>query len=113
MRLIFHLSHPRGKGLSINENTLKHKCTVRYPDFNEAVQLCIHAGKSCTIAKSDFSTAFRNVPLSQKMWAWLVMMAVLPFDRQEYFFVDKCRPFGAAISCLHFQKISDAIAHVV
>ena len=29
------------------------------------------------------------------------------------FFIDKCLPFGAAISCAHFQKVSDAIACLV
>ena len=29
------------------------------------------------------------------------------------YFVDKCLPFGASISCSHFQAVSDAIAHLV
>ena len=36
-RLIFHLSYPRGKGTSVNVNTPENLCTVKYPDFNEAV----------------------------------------------------------------------------
>ena len=27
--------------------------------------------------------------------------------------MDKCLPFGASISCSHFQRFSDAIAHIV
>ena len=30
-----------------------------------------------------------------------------------YYFIDKCLPFGAAISCAHFQVFSDAIAHIL
>ena len=30
-----------------------------------------------------------------------------------YYFVDKCLPFGAAISCSHFQRFSDAVAHII
>ena len=30
-----------------------------------------------------------------------------------YYFVDKCLPFGASISCAHFQEFSNAVAHIV
>ena len=40
-RLIFHLSYPRGTGKSVNANTPVEKSTVKYPDFNDAIQLCI------------------------------------------------------------------------
>ena len=30
-----------------------------------------------------------------------------------YFFVDKCLPFGASISCAHFQRFSNALRHLV
>ena len=41
------------------------------------------------------------------------MKAQSPIDNQWYYFVDKCMPFGAAISCSHFQEFSDAISHIV
>ena len=40
-------------------------------------------------------------------------MAVSPIDGKTYYFIDKCLPFGASISCAHFQEFSNAIAHVV
>ena len=40
-------------------------------------------------------------------------MAKHPVTRKTYFFVEKCLTFGSSISCSHFQKISDAIAHIV
>ena len=36
-----------------------------------------------------------------------------PIDNEIYYFVDKCLPFGASISCVHFQSFSDAVAHVM
>ena len=57
-RLIFHLSHPRGTDKSVNINTPKHKCSVQYPDFDEAVKLCLKLGKLCKIGKSDLTSAF-------------------------------------------------------
>ena len=41
------------------------------------------------------------------------MKAVSPIDKKTYFFVDKCLPFGASISCSHFQRFSNAAAHIV
>ena len=112
-RLIFHLSYPRGTGRSLNSNTPKHKCTVKYPTFDDAVRLCIKAGKSCTIAKSDMKSAFRNICIKIAHFRFLLMKAESPLDNKTYYFVDKCLPFGAAISCALFQAFSDAIAHIV
>ena len=58
-RLIFHLSYPR-TGNSVNAGISKDRCSVRYPDFKEAIQICLAAGKGCCVAKSDMSMAFRK-----------------------------------------------------
>ena len=41
------------------------------------------------------------------------MKAVSPIDGKTYYFVDKCLPFGASISCSHFQRFSNAVKHIV
>ena len=41
------------------------------------------------------------------------MKARSPLDGLFYYFVDKCLPFGASISCALFQRVSNAIAHIV
>ena len=41
------------------------------------------------------------------------MKAQSPIDGQWYYFIDKCLPFGASISCSHFQRVLNAIAHIV
>ena len=41
------------------------------------------------------------------------MKAVSPIDGKTYYFVDKCLPFGASISCSHFQRFSNAVGHIV
>ena len=112
-RLIFHLSYPRGKGTSVNANTPEQFCSVSYPDFNEALQLCIKQGRVCHIAKSDMKSAFRNLGIRPEDWKFLVMKATSPFDGRTYYFVDKCLPFGASISCSHFQRFSNAVKHIV
>ena len=43
----------------------------------------------------------------------LVMKARCPLDLTEYYFVDKCLPFGHTRSCALFQAVSDAISFLV
>ena len=112
-RLIFHLSYPRTGKTSVNTNTPEEICSVKYPDFNEAIQLCIKQGRNCKIAKSDMKSAFRNLGIKMQHWKFLVMKAVSPLDGKTYYFVDKCLPFGASISCSHFQRFSNAVKHIV
>ena len=71
------------------------------------------AGKGCKMSKSDMTSAFRNLGILCRQWKYLIMKAESPLDNKVYYFVDKCLPFGAAISCAVFQKFSDAIAYVV
>ena len=112
-RLIFHLSYPKHKNTSVNAGIPKEKCSVKYPDFDLAVQMCLRAGRRCKMGKSDISMAFRNVPMLPQDFKWLVLKAEHPVTKKCYYFVDKCYPFGSSISCAHFQAISDAIAYIV
>ena len=41
------------------------------------------------------------------------MKARSPLDGEWYYFVDKYLPFGTSISRSHFQKVSNAIAHII
>ena len=111
-RLIFHLSYPKD-GESVNSGIPKEACSVKYPDFEDAVRLCLQEGVNCKLAKSDMSSAFRHVPLRRDQWYLLVMKAKHPVTHRTYYFVDKCLPFGSSISCAIFQAISDAIAFLV
>ena len=114
-RLIFHLSYPRriNKNLSVNANTPGHLCTVQYPKFDKAVVLCLKEGQGCVAGKSDLKSAFRHFPIKPSDWMLLVMKARSPLDKKFYYFIDKCMPFGASISCSHFQRFSNALAHIL
>ena len=111
-RLIFHLSYPRTSE-SVNSGIPKRACSMRYPDFEEAVKMCLSEGRACKIAKSDMSSAFRHVPLNKKQWYLMIMMAKHPVTLERFYFVDKCLPFGSSISCAIFQAVSDAISFLV
>ena len=110
-RLIFHLSYPK-TGESVNLGIPKSFCTVKYPDFEEAIKLCLNEGRGCSMAKSDMSSTFRHVPLRKDQWFLLVMKAVHPISRKTFYFVDKCLPFGSSISCAIFQAVSDVVAYM-
>ena len=112
-RLIFHLSYPKKSGQSVNACIPEDICSVKYPDFMEAVAICMEAGEACYCAKSDMSMAFRNIPLNKKSWCYLVLKATHPDTGITYYFVDKCLPFGASISCAIFQEFSNSIAFLV
>ena len=116
-RLIFHLSYPRMSGdeqKSVNANTPVEAASVQYPDFNDAIKLCLQFPEEIIvfIGKSDLKSAFRNLGIRIEDWPLLIMKAVSPIDGETYYFVDKCLPFGAAISCSHFQAFSDALKHL-
>ena len=117
IRLIFHLSYPKnpadGVPRSVNANTPDQLKSVSYQDFDEAIQLCLLAGKGCYLGKSDLTAAFRQLGMAKKWWKFLVMKAKNPLDEKFYYFFDKCLPFGAGISCSHFQEFSNALAHII
>ena len=48
-----------------------------------------------------------------KCWKWLVMKAKDLSTGNWRYFIDKCLPFGASISCALFQEFSDAICHLI
>ena len=111
-RLIFHLSYPK-TGDSVNSQTPSWMCTTEYSDFSEAIRICLSEGESCRIGKSDMQSAFRNLGVRPEQFCWLLMKARSPIDGQIYYFADKCIPFGSSVSCSHFQRVSDGIAHIV
>ena len=86
---------------------------VQYPDFIDAIKLCIKEGANCKLARSDWKSAFRHICISRKDWNLLCMRARSPIDGQIYYFYDKCLSFGASVSCALFQRFSNSIKHVV
>ena len=77
-------------------------CMVKYHDLDEAVRTCFEVSdiaqrllgsKSVALGKSDFLSAFRQVPLKRKCWKWLILAAEDPITGILKYFVDKCLPF--------------------
>ena len=121
MRLIFHLSYdfgPEEKDKSINYHTPEELCSMSYQDLDCAVDHCIKllqkVGQTpLYFSKSDFSNAFRLLPVLVGHHCWMIMVAKHPVTHQMWYFVDLCLPFGSSRSCALFQKFSDAVKHLV
>ena len=122
-RLIFYLSYDFGElehQKSVNYYIPKEICYVKYHDLDEAVKFCLKAkeeigrvfgnatGHLVFFSKVDGLSAFRQVPLLKKYWSVLILVAEDPRDGIWKYFMDKCLPFGASISCAIYQRISDA-----
>ena len=101
----------------MNYHTPKQLSSVQYNDLDCAVQNSLKFLKATGAtqlyyAKSDCSNAFRILPgrISQR---WLLILKMRhPKTSQWCYFVDKCMPFGASISCANFQAFSDALKHI-
>ena len=124
-RMIFHLSFKFGEKdnqVSLNVGTPRDMCSVHYNDIDHAIQNCLETSKLAMeltgspviyIEKTDLSNAFRVLPLKICCFCWLVLMAQDPNDGKWKFFIDKCLPFGASISCSHYQRFSNSLKHIM
>ena len=134
-RLIFHLSYDFGKKeceKSVNHFIPVHKCTVHYNDVDAAVKAYLNLASKfremeakfvsegeeehCFIiftGKTDLKSAFRILCMSRSSWPWLAMKATDPKSGIVKYFIDKCLPFDASISCALFQRFSNALCHLM
>ena len=129
-RLIFHLSYKFKNGNESVNFWIPHElCTAKYRDLDHAVNNSLEliqeaknkqvwkpeteTGKILYYGKTDLKSAFRQMPLKKQMFFLLIMKAKNPVNGKTVFFVDKCLPFGASISCAHFQRLSNALRHIV
>ena len=114
-RLIFHLSfefNSEENGKSLNACTPRDICTVKYNDLDAAVQCCLRISKEAEtinkspmifLGKTDLTSAFRVLLLKIACFCWMVLKAENPETGKIQYFVDKCLPFGASISCALYQ----------
>ena len=118
-RLIFHLSYTFKNGnKSLNYSTPEELSSVHYNDLDSAVWDYIQLMKELGVdaiyfAKSDLKSAFCILGIKPGQRFLLVMKTKDPITKKWYFFIDKCLPFGASISCTHFQRFSNALRVIV
>ena len=134
IRLIFHLSYDFGveeEKRSLNYHTPDSLCSVKYRDLDHAVKNCLRIlndwekinkfnKEKDTIkrlvlffGKTDLRSAFRILPILPCQNKFLLMKARNPITKEFVFFVEKCLPFRASISCRRFQDFSNALKHLI
>ena len=121
LHLIFHLSYDfeeKAHQKSINYHAPDDLCSVHYQNLDQAVQESLRiletvgkVQKTLVFAKSDFSNAFRILPILVRQRKYLLLMAYHPVTGKKWFFIDLCLPFGSSRSCALFQQFSDAVKH--
>ena len=119
-RLIFHLSFdfPGGdEHKSVNHFTPEQLCTVKYNDLDTAIAEAIHIIRTTGVthlffSKTDCSSAFRLLSVLVRQRCWLLLKLKHPVTGVVCYFIDKCLPFGASISCALFQSFSDCLKHI-
>ena len=110
VRLIFDLSHNFGDNPSVNGSTDKTQCLVKYRDLDYAVNICNSLkGEMLYFGSTDFSSAFRMLPVNPKWWFLMFLKAEDPKTGRTCFFVDKCLAFRHSISCALYQKFSNCV----
>ena len=91
-------------------------CMVKYHDIDHAIHASFVMKNAKTgqvfYAKTDIKSAFHVLPLSPHCYRWLIMKVKNPVTQKFQYFIDKCLPFGASISCSHFQRFSNALKHI-
>ena len=128
-RMIFHLSYNfSDTELSLNACTPKEKCSVKFNDLDTTVQQCLkvyeealrnvaeidHQGELVIyLGKTDLTSAFHVLLLKISCICWLVFKLRDPKDEKTKYFVEKCLPFGASISCSHYQRFSNSLKHIL
>ena len=93
-------------------------CSVKYKDLDFAIKGCLKLLEKLDTSiihfgKTDLVSAFRILPIRPDQIHLLLLKANNPLVQQIVFFIDKCLPFGASISCAHFQLFSDALAAII
>ena len=117
-RLIFHLSYDfKNSFKSINHYIPADQCSVKYNDLDHVIRGCLRLMKQYPknylwFGISDLKSAFHLIPLKRSCWPLLLMKVRNPITKEWQYFVDKCLPFRASISCTIFQCFLNVLAHI-
>ena len=108
-RVIIDLSFPQGK--SVNTGSAKDiylgtPFVLKLPTIDHITKQIRSLGKGCMIYKNDIKRAFRHVKLDPRDYDLLGLC-------QYKWFLDTCLPFGFRHGSALFQRLSDAVRHMM
>ncbi|KAL9986312.1 hypothetical protein ACROYT_G000446 [Oculina patagonica] len=106
-RTIFHLSFPKSGETSINSSIPKEDFSLQYITIDNAIQGILSLGQGCFLAKTDFESAFRLIPLRPSDYELFGM-----YWEGSYYY-DKVLPFGLRSAPYLFNLLSNAIEWIL
>ena len=108
-RVIVDLSFLQGKSVnagSAQDVYLNTPFVLKLPTIDHVVQRVKTLGRGCMIYKIDIKRTFRHVKLDPLDYDLLGL-------RQDGWFLDTCLPFGFRHGSALFQRLSDAVRHMM
>ena len=108
-RVIVDLSFPQGRSVnagSVQNVYLNTPFLLKLPTIDHVVKCVRLLGKGCKIYEIDIKRAFRHVKLDPLEYDLLGL-------RHNAWFLDTCLPFGFRHGSALFQRLSDAVHHMM
>ena len=105
-RLIHNLAFPYNED-SVNRSIPPEESSVQYHYIGELIEMAIRLGKDSWGCRVDFSHAFRNLGVI------LADLPLLGFTLDGKYYLNSSVPFGAASSCLIFERVATVLQWIV
>ena len=108
-RVIIDLSFPQGRSVNVGSAKdiyLGTPFALKLPTIDHITNRVRKLGKGCMIYKIDIKRAFRHVKLDPRDYDLLGL-------RQDKWFLNTCLPFGFRHGSALFQRLSDAVHHMM
>ena len=105
--LIHDLSHPYKGETMVNDCIPPENSKVHYSSINDVIQMAPVIRTTMTRTRVDIWLAFMNLPMSPGM------LRCLGFTLNGLYYVITSLPFGLALSCLIFEKVTMLLEWIV
>ena len=106
-RLIHDLASPYDGVSSVNACIPPENSKVCYHHIIEVIRRALRIGKNATGVHADVRHAFRNLPLR------LDQLRFMAFTLNGKIYINSSLPFGAASSCLIFERVATLLEWIV
>ena len=105
--LIHDLVYPYDGINSVNACIPEENSSVEYHYIDEVIRIAITIGTGCWSTRINVESTFRQQPMSERMLPYLV------FTLNGNIYINASLPFGAASSCLIFEKVAGTLQWIV
>ena len=108
-RVIIDLSFPAGESVNAGvdpDQYLGSKFLLTLPTIDTITSKLVKLGKGALLYKIDISRAFRHVKIDPADYKYLGL-------HFQNYFLDSCLPFGFRHGSAIFQRLSDAVRHIM